>query len=152
MLVIGDKAPLFSLSDQDGNIHNLKDYISKKVILYFYPKDDTPGCTKEAIEFSQMKDKFDTLNTVILGVSRDSISKHKSFCDKHNLSITLLSDNDPFVTDSYGVWQEKKNYGRTYMGIVRSTFLINEKGLIDNIWSNVRVKGHVEAILKEISS
>ncbi len=150
MLVEGDKAPNFKLVDQDGIEHQLSDYAGQSVVLYFYPKDDTPGCTREAIEFSNKLTDFSSKNTVVFGLSRDTVKKHKSFCDKHKLTVTLLSDTEPFVTDDYGVWQEKKNYGKTYMGIVRSTFLISEHGLIKKKWTNVRVPGHVEAVLDSL--
>ncbi len=152
MVEPSQKAPDFRLEDQDGNTHQLSDYAGKKVILYFYPKDDTPGCTREAIEFTEFKKNFEDLNTVIIGVSKDSVDKHKKFCDKHQLKITLLSDKEPFITERYGVWQEKKNYGKTYMGIVRTTVLINESGIIQHVWENVKVNGHVEAVLKEIQN
>ena len=108
MLVEGDLAPNFKLLDQDGVEHQLTDFSGKSVVLYFYPKDDTPGCTREAIEFSEKIMEFSDKNTVVLGVSRDTVKKHKSFCDKHQLKVTLLSDEEPFVTERYGVWQEKK--------------------------------------------
>ena len=150
MLVEGDTAPNFKLLDQDGVEHQLSDYSGQSVVLYFYPKDDTPGCTREAKEFSEKLSDFESQNTVVLGLSRDTVKKHKSFCDKHQLTVTLLSDVEPFVTEQYGVWQEKKNYGKTYMGIVRSTFLISEKGVIKKKWSNVKVAGHVESVLESL--
>ena len=150
MLVEGDVAPNFKLLDQDGVEHQLTDFCGKSVVLYFYPKDDTPGCTREAIEFSEKMTEFSNKNTVVLGVSRDTVKKHKSFCDKYQLKVTLLSDEEPFVTEQYGVWQEKKNYGRTYMGIVRSTFLISEDGVLKKKWTNVKVAGHVDSVLETI--
>jgi len=150
MLNIGDKAPAFRLDNQDGKSVSLSDFSGKKVVIYFYPKDDTPGCTIEAKEFTDRKAEFDAKNTVILGVSKDSVKSHEKFCNKHSLGITLLSDESGEMVESYGAWQEKKNYGKTYMGIVRSTFLIDEEGSIMNIWPNVRVKGHVDAVLESI--
>lgn len=152
MVQENEKAPEFSLNDQDGKRHSLSDYAGKKVVLYFYPKDDTPGCTREATEFTELKDTFASHNTEIIGVSRDSVDKHKKFCDKHQLKITLLSDEEPFITEAYGVWQEKKNYGKTYMGIVRTTVLINEDGIINKIWEKVKVDGHVEDVLNTIQN
>tara|TARA_B100000315_G_scaffold259593_1_gene316235 strand:- start:3283 stop:3708 length:426 start_codon:yes stop_codon:yes gene_type:complete len=136
------------LHSSDGNICSLKDLKGKKVILYFYPKDDTPGCTIEAKDFSEKFDAFTKRNTVIWGISKDSGKSHKKFCSKYDLKVRLLSDESTEMMQSYGVWQEKKNYGRTYMGTVRTTFLIDEEGTIQKIWRNVRVKGHVDEVLK----
>ncbi len=147
MLEIGKKAPAFSLETEEGSKTALKDLKGKKVILYFYPKDDTPGCTKEAIGFSADLAKFKRANAVVIGVSRDPLAKHKKFKDKHDLKVILGSDENGVVTEKYGVWVEKKNYGRTYMGIERSTFLIDEKGVIRQIWRKVRVADHVEDVL-----
>ncbi|MBL4620181.1 MAG: thioredoxin-dependent thiol peroxidase [Marinicaulis sp.] len=147
MLETGKKAPAFSIETGEGSKTTLKDLNGKKVILYFYPKDDTPGCTKEAIEFSADLAKFKRANAVVIGVSRDPLAKHQKFKDKHNLKVMLGSDENGAVTEKYGVWVEKKNYGRTYMGIERSTFLIDEKGVIRQIWRKVRVAGHVEDVL-----
>jgi len=147
MLETGKKAPAFSIETGEGSKTTLKDLNGKKVILYFYPKDDTPGCTKEAIEFSADLAKFKRANAVVIGVSRDPLAKHLKFKDKHDLKVILGSDESGAVTEKYGVWVEKKNYGRTYMGIERSTFLIDEKGVIRQIWRKVRVAGHVEDVL-----
>ena len=150
MLTEGNTAPDFQLHDSDGNIFSLKELEGKKVILYFYPKDDTSGCTLEAKDFSEQIDAFTQRNAVVLGVSKDSEKSHQKFCGKYDLKIRLLSDESTEMMQSYGVWQEKKNYGRTYMGTVRATFLINEEGIIQKIWRNVKVKGHVDEVLKTI--
>lgn len=139
MLEIGTKAPDFTLPDQDGVEHSLSDYRGKKVILYFYPKDNTAGCTKQACGFAELYPQIQEKDAVVLGVSKDSIASHKRFQEKYSLPFTLLSDPDHTVIEEYGVWQEKKNYGKTYMGIVRTTYLIDEDGVI------VSAKGKVKA-------
>jgi len=149
MLEIGDKAPEFCLPNQDEVEICLRDLVGKWVVLYFYPKDNTPGCTTEACDFTEALPYFEDLSTVVLGVSPDSPKKHRNFIEKKDLKITLLSDEEKEVCEKYGVWQLKKNYGREYMGVVRSTFLINPEGVISAIWSKVRVKGHVEAVSKK---
>ena len=118
------------------------------MVLYFYPKDDTPGCTKEACGFQESLPNFSKLDAAIIGVSKDSITRHKNFKSKYGLNFTLGSDEDGSVCESYGVWKEKKNYGRTYMGIERSTFLIDGKGVIRNVWRKVKVNGHVDEVLE----
>jgi thioredoxin-dependent peroxiredoxin len=148
MLNEGDKAPDFSLPRDGGDTVSLADYKGKKVVVYFYPKDSTPGCTTEANDFTRLKPEFDALGVEIAGVSRDSLKRHENFITKQEIKIALLSDEDGAMTDAFGVWVEKKNYGRTYMGIERSTFLINEEGVIEKIWRKVRVKGHVDAVLE----
>lgn len=130
MLKLGTKAPDFKLEDQKGEVHQLSDYLGKKVILYFYPKDNTSGCTKQACGFAQVYPDILEKNAVILGVSKDSVKSHKRFQEKYNLPFTLLADPDHKVIEAYDVWKEKKMYGKTYMGIVRSTYLINEEGII----------------------
>ena len=150
MLEIGDSAPEFCLPNQDEVEICLRDLVGKWVVLYFYPKDNTPGCTTEACDFTEALPYFEDLSAVVLGVSPDSPKKHRNFIEKKDLKITLLSDEEKEVCEKYGVWQLKKNYGREYMGVVRSTFLINPKGNIVAIWSKVRVKGHVEAVSKKI--
>ncbi len=142
----GDKAPAFSTIDQDGNKVSLKDFMGKKVVLYFYPKDNTPTCTVEACN---LRDNFSLLQqkgVVVLGVSADSARSHKKFEQKHSLPFTLLADEDHTLLDAYGVWAEKKMMGRTYMGILRTTFLINEKGKIDHIIEKVDSKNHTAQI------
>lgn len=150
MLAIGDLAPDFNLPRDGGGEIALADFRGKKVVLFFYPKDDTPGCTMESIQFSALKDSFKAENVVILGISKDSVAKHDKFRDKHDLSVPLLSDTDGSTCEAYGVWQEKKNYGRTYWGIVRSTFLIDEDGRIAQIWANVKANGHAAKVLEQI--
>ena len=121
----------------------------KKIILYFYPKDDTPGCTTEACAFRDALPDFSKVGAAVIGVSKDSVARHDKFKAKYELPFTLVSDEDGTLCEAYGVWQEKKNYGRSYMGIVRSTFLIDETGKVAGVWRNVRVKGHAEDVLKE---
>ena len=155
MLEINQKAPQFCLPNQDEVEICLRDLEGKWIVLYFYPKDNTPGCTTEACEFTESMPDFDKLDAVILGVSPDTPKRHRSFIEKKNLSLTLLADVEKKVLESYGVWQLKKMYGREYMGVVRSTFIINPKGDIAAIWSKVRVKGHVETVkekLKELQN
>ncbi|MGO1118043.1 thioredoxin-dependent thiol peroxidase [Rhodovibrionaceae bacterium A322] len=147
-LTTGSPAPDFTaVSDGDGKI-SLADLRGKNVILYFYPKDDTPGCTTQACTFRDLLPDFSAADAVILGVSKDSVARHDKFKAKHDLPFTLLSDEDGSLCEAYGVWVEKKNYGRTYMGIERSTFLIDKEGTIQQVWRKVRVKGHVEAVLE----
>ena len=148
MLSEGDLAPDFTLSIEDGSRLSLSDLKGAPIVLYFYPKDNTSGCTKEAIDFTQMLPEFNKLQTRIIGVSPDSVKKHVNFIDKHELGITLGADEDKSVATNYGVWAEKKMYGRTYMGIVRTTFLIDKSGRIVKIWNKVRVKDHAAAVLE----
>lgn len=147
---VGDKAPDISLPRDGGDIVNLSDFAGKKVVLYFYPKDDTPGCTKEAIGFTESVDAFAALDTVILGVSKDSVKKHDKFVAKHELKIALLSDEQGDVCERYGTWVEKSMYGKTYMGIERATYLIGADGKIAQTWRKVRVPGHVDAVLDAV--
>jgi peroxiredoxin Q/BCP len=148
ILKIGDKAPDFELKDQDGESHNLSDYKTKKVVLYFYPKDDTPGCTKEACD---IRDNYGALKkkAVVLGVSADDEKSHKKFAAKYNLPFILLADPDKNVLNLYGVWAEKSFMGKRYMGIVRSTFII-DKGKIVKIFPKVSVLGHVKEIMDSL--
>ena len=146
-LQTGDKAPAFTAKDQDGNAHSLKDYKGKKVALYFYPQDDTETCTKEACN---IRDNFALLKSkgvVVLGVSPDTEKSHKKFEKKYSLPFTLLSDPEQKMLNAYGVWAEKKMFGRTYMGTLRTTFLINEKGKIDHIIEKVDSKNHSQQII-----
>jgi peroxiredoxin Q/BCP len=147
-LKAGDKAPAFSGPTDGGGKISLKDLKGKKVVLYFYPKDMTPGCTTEAEGFRDALAKFRKAGVEIVGVSKDSVKRHDNFKAKYDLPFALLSDEDGTVCEDYGVWQKKMNYGREYMGIVRSTFLIDEKGKIAQIWDKVRVKGHVDEVLE----
>jgi len=145
---VGDKAPGFKMATDDGGEVSLASLKGRTVVLYFYPKDDTPGCTKEACGFQEALPDFSKVNAAIIGVSKDSIARHKNFKSKYGLNFTLGSDADGGVCESYGVWKEKKNYGRTYMGIERSTFLIDGTGVIRNVWRKVKVNGHVDAVLE----
>lgn len=149
---VGTKAPIFELDTDTGGRISSADLIGKKAVVYFYPKDDTSGCTKQAIEFSALEDQFDRLGTRIVGISADSPQKHDKFKAKHNLTITLASDGQHQTLQAYGVWVEKTMYGRKFMGIERSTFLINEDGIISSVWRNVRVPGHVDAVLAAVKS
>lgn len=146
----GKKAPAFTLPTDGGGTTSLKDYKGKKLVLFFYPKDSTPGCTTQSIEFSENLTKFRRAGAEVLGVSRDSVLSHDKFKAKQSLKITLGSDAEGDVTDAWGVWVEKKNYGRVYMGIERSTFLIGEDGKVLKIWRKVRVKGHVDEVLATV--
>ncbi len=147
---IGEKAPQFCLPNQDNEEVCLRDLAGSWVVLYFYPKDNTPGCTTEALDFTAHLDEFEALGATVLGVSPDSVKKHQNFIAKKELRVTLLADEEKKVCQAYGVWQLKKNYGREYMGVVRSTFLIDPDGIIRAKWEKVRVKGHVEAVLEKL--
>jgi thioredoxin-dependent peroxiredoxin len=142
----GKKAPAFKLKNQDDKSVALNDFKGKKVVLYFYPKDDTPGCTKEACSFRDEFPKFGDLNAVILGVSPDSPESHRKFIAKYNLPFTLLSDENKEVVEKYDVWKEKNNYGKIYMGVERTTFIIDENGIIKKIFHKVKVDGHSDEI------
>jgi len=150
-LATGSKAPEFSLKNAAGSIKSLADYRGQWVVVYFYPKDNTPGCTLEANEFSDAKSRFFDLNASIIGVSPDSCRSHMGFIKKQGLEIELLSDPDKDMLEAYGVWKEKSMYGRTYMGVERTTFLVDPKGVIAHIWSKVKVNGHVEEVLKKLT-
>ena len=150
MLEIGKKAPDFSLLNQDEKKISLKDYFGKKVVLYFYPKDDTSGCTKEACSFSDDLPKFSKIDAVILGVSPDSVKSHKKFSVKYKLKFDLLADEEKVVVEKYGVWKERSMYGRKYMGVERTTFIIDEKGKIKKIFSKVKVDGHNKEVLEAL--
>lgn len=149
---IGQSAPEFTALDRDGKSFGLQDFQNQWLVLYFYPKDLTPGCTTEAIEFTDKLAQFQDLNTQVVGISPDSIASHGKFITKHQLKIILLSDPEHQIAEDYGVWQLKKFMGKEYMGIVRSTFLIDPSGKIAQIWSNVRVKNHVDTVLEEVRS
>jgi peroxiredoxin Q/BCP len=146
----GKKAPAFSLKDQDGTVHSLADYAGKSVILYFYPKDDTPGCTAESCDFQAKLPKFKSIKAAVLGVSILDEKSKARFAEKHGLTFPLLADANHEVADKYGVWQEKTNYGRKYMGIARTTYLIGPDGKVVRRWDKVRVDGHAEEVLKEL--
>ena len=151
MLDTGIKAPDFTLPDQNGEMRSLSDYAGKKVILYFYPKDNTPGCTRQACGFSELRPQFEEKGAVILGVSRDSVASRKRFEEKQGLSFTLLSDPELKVIQAYDVWKEKKNYGKVSMGVVRTTYLIDEKGMIVKAFDKVKAAENPAQMLEELS-
>ncbi len=148
MLEIGTKAPAFSLPDQNGVMHTLEEYRGKKVILYFYPKDNTPGCTKQACGFAERYPQFMEKGAVVLGISKDSVASHKKFEEKFGLPFTLLADPEKEVIQAYDVWKEKKNYGKVSMGLVRSTYLIDEEGIIVKAFGNVKAAENPEKMLE----
>ena len=147
---VGQAAPEFTAPNQLGETVQLEDFDDRWLILYFYPKDNTPGCTTEAIEFTSKLAQFQSLNAQVIGISPDSVTSHAKFITKHNLETILLSDPDHQIADQYAVWQLKKFMGKEYMGIVRSTFLIDPNQTIVQIWSNVRVKNHVDHVLTQL--
>ena len=151
MPAIGQPAPSFTLPRDGGTNVSLADYAGQIVVLYFYPKDDTPGCTNEAIDFSAGAEAFAKAGAVVLGVSRDTVKKHEKFRDKHGLKVALLADEDGAVCEAYGVWVEKSMYGRSYMGIERTTFLIGRDGKITRVWDKVKVKDHAAEVLAAVS-
>lgn len=146
-LKIGDPAPEFTLPKNGGGALSLSEHRGKKVVLYFYPQDNTPTCTLQAIDFSGRIAEFEKAGVVVIGISPDSVRSHDKFCAKHGLAVSLGADEDRKVTQAYGAWREKTTFGRTYLGVVRSTFLIDRNGRIAGIWDNVRLKGHVQAVL-----
>ncbi|MBR1506686.1 MAG: thioredoxin-dependent thiol peroxidase [Eubacterium sp.] len=150
MLKVGSKAPEFSLPDQNGEMRSLSDYRGQKVVLYFYPKDNTPGCTKQACSFGELMPQFKEKGAVILGVSKDSVASHKKFEEKYGLPFTLLSDTERTVIEAYDVWKEKKNYGKVSMGVVRTTYLIDENGIIVKAFGNVKAAENPTQMLGEI--
>lgn len=152
MIVEGEEAPNFTLKADTGREVSLSDYRGKKVVLYFYPKDGTPGCTNEAKAFRDNIAEFEKENTVILGVSKDSVESHQKFKQKHNLPFTLLSDPEGKVLDLYDVWKKKSMYGRTFMGTERTTFLIDEQGIVKKVFQKVKVKGHAQLCLLDLKS
>ncbi len=147
MVAVGEKAPDFTLLADDGRKVSLKGLRGKKVVLYFYPKDDTPGCTAEACSFRDNLGRVTTKGAVVLGVSRDDTASHGKFRDKYHLNFPLLSDDEGSVTEAYGVWKKKNLYGRSFMGIERTTFLIDEDGKVARIWPRVKVDGHTDEVL-----
>lgn len=150
MLEVGTKAPGFELPDQNGKMHTLEEYRGKKVILYFYPKDNTPGCTKQACNFGQLYPQFTEKGAVVLGVSKDSVASHKKFEEKYNLPFTLLSDPELVCIQAYDVWKEKVNYGKKSMGVVRTTYLIDENGVIEKAFDKVKAEQNPEQMLGEL--
>ncbi|PCJ43914.1 MAG: thioredoxin-dependent thiol peroxidase [Alphaproteobacteria bacterium] len=147
---VGQKAPDFSLPNENGDIVSLSDFKGKKLVLYFYPKDSTPGCTTEARDFTAKKAEFEAAGAIILGASKDSMKRHQNFIAKQELEINLISDEEGILCEAYGVWILKKLYGREYMGIERATFLIDQNGVIQKIWHKVKVKGHADAVLEAV--
>lgn len=150
MLNIGEKAPDFTLPSDQNQMVSLNELRGKKVILFFYPKDNTPGCTREACDFRDSLARFNTADAVVLGVSRDSITKHQKFKEKYTLTFPLLADENGDTCQAYGVIDKKSLFGNTFLGITRSTFLIDENGTIQNIWRKVKVTGHVQQVLDAI--
>jgi peroxiredoxin Q/BCP len=148
----GDKAPSFTLEGDDGNKHRLSQHKGERVVVYFYPRDNTSGCTTEACDFRDAMDRVAAAGAVVYGVSKDSLKSHEKFRDKNDLNFTLLSDPELTVHQAYGAWGEKKMYGKTVQGTIRSTFLIDEKGKLAHVWPKVRVKGHVEAVLEVLEA
>ena len=149
MLSINSKAPDIKLkTDQD--FFSLKEHNDKNLVVFFFPKADTSGCTAEAVDFSKLKQEFDNQETLVIGISKDSPEKQKKFKEKHNLNCILGSDNETNICEKYGVWVEKSMYGRKYMGIQRTTFLVNKEGKIKFVWSKVKVNGHAEEVLKKV--
>ena len=151
MLEVGTKAPEFSLPDQNGNVHTLEEYRGKKVFLYFYPKDNTPGCSKQACGFGELYPQFVEKGAVVLGVSKDSVASHKRFEEKYGLPFTLLSDTELSCIQAYDVWKEKKMYGKVSMGVVRTTYLINENGIIEKAYDKVKAADNPAQMLGELA-
>lgn len=150
MLEVGTKAPAFSLPDQNGDMHTLADYQGQKVILYFYPKDNTPGCTRQACGFGELYPQFRQKGAVVIGISKDSVKSHQNFAAKYDLPFTLLSDPELTAIQAYDVWQEKKNYGKVSMGVVRTTYLINEEGVIEKAFGKVKAAETPQMMLGEL--
>lgn len=152
MSLQGSPAPAFTLPRDGGGTVSLKDFKGRPAVVYFYPKDDTTGCTKEAIGFTQAKIDFEAAGAVVIGISKDTVAKHDKFIAKHDLNVILGADEDGAVCEAYGVWVEKQMYGKTYMGIERATFLIGADGKVAQEWRKVRLKGHVEAVLETVKA
>ena len=150
MLEAGKKAPEFALPDQNGKVHTLEEYKGKKVILYFYPRDNTPGCTKQACGFGELYPEFSEKGAVVLGVSKDSVASHKKFEEKYQLPFVLISDPELVAIKAYDVWQEKNMYGKKVMGVVRTTYLINEEGYIEKVFGKVKAAENANQMLGEI--
>ena len=152
MLEVGTKAPAFTLPDKDGNLVSLSDFLGKKVVLYFYPRDNTPGCTRQAVAFAERFGAFQEKNAVVIGVSKDSAASHLKFAEKHQLPFVLLSDPDHRVLEAYGVWQEKKNYGKVSMGVIRSTFIIGPDGVIEKVMPKVKPDTNAADVLSYLQA
>jgi peroxiredoxin Q/BCP len=148
----GAKAPAFSLKDQHGQVHRLAEYAGEPVVLYFYPKDDTPGCTKESCDFRDNLVRFNASKARVFGVSILDEASKAQFAEKYHLNFPLLADKDHSIAEKYGVWQEKKNYGKSYMGIVRTTYLIGRDGKVAHRWDHVKVDGHADEVLREVKN
>ena len=151
-LAAGDRAPAFHLADQHGAKHRLSAYKGRQVLLFFYPKDDTTGCTAEAIDFTRKLPEFESAGATVIGMSPDSVRRHERFRTKHNLGMPLVSDEAHSTLTDYGVWSKKNMFGRDYMGVVRTTFLIDRDGMIARVWRNVRVSGHAAEVLEAVSA
>ena len=152
MLEVGMKAPLFTLLDKNGNLVSLSDFLGKKVVLYFYPKDNTPGCTQQACTFRESYEAFQAKNTVVIGISKDSAASHLRFAEKYHLPFILLSDPELQAIQAYGVWQEKKLYGKVSMGVVRSTYLIDERGMIEKVMPKVKPDTNAGELLEYLGA
>ena len=152
MLEVGMKAPNFTLPDKNGSMVSLSDFLGKKVVLYFYPKDNTPGCTRQACAFALKNQEIENKNAVVIGISKDSVNSHLNFATKHNLPFVLLSDSDLSAIQAYGVWQEKKLYGKVSMGVVRTTFLIDEQGNVQAVMPKVKPDTNADEILTLLES
>lgn len=152
MLEVGMKAPLFTLLDKNGNLVSLSDFLGKKVVLYFYPKDNTPGCTRQACAFGESYEAFQAKNTVVIGISKDSAASHLRFAEKYHLPFILLSDPELQAIQAYGVWQEKKLYGKVSMGVVRSTYLIDERGMIEKVMPKVKPDTNAGELLEYLGA
>ena len=150
MITEGQTAPDFTLPRDGGGTVALDDLLPKAVVLYFYPKDDTPGCTTEALDFTRLKADFEAAGAIVVGISKDSVAKHDKFCRKHGLGVILASDEDGDTCERYGSWVEKSMYGKTYMGIERTTVLIGGDGTVRRIWRKVKVKGHADEVLAAV--
>ncbi len=148
ILKIQDKAPDFELKDKDGVVHKLSDYLGQKIVVYFYPRDNTPGCTRQACAFASAFNEYEKLGVKVIGISKDSEASHERFSKKYDLPFILLSDPDRSAIEAYGVWQEKKLYGKLSFGIVRSTFLIDERGMVEKIWPKAKPDTNAEEILQ----
>ena len=152
MIGIGMQAPDFALQDKDGNIVRLSDFLGKKVVVYFYPKDNTPGCTRQACAFAGAYEGFKALDTAVIGISKDSAASHRKFAEKHGLPFILLSDPELEAIQAYGVWQEKKLYGKVSMGVVRTTFIIDEKGTVEKVMEKVKPDTNAAEILAYLTA
>ena len=152
MLEAGTKAPQFTLPDKDGNAVSLSDFLGKKVVLYFYPRDNTPGCTRQACAFAKNYEGFRKRDVIVIGVSKDSVASHMRFAAKYELPFILLSDPERQAIEAYGVWQEKKNYGKVSMGVVRATYIIDEQGIIENVMPKVKPDTNAEEILAYLNA